>query len=125
MSSSPAEAVPAAGEPGAQFLAEIREQPHALLGLLEHEREFARVAAATKPYLNQVAALALLAAHAGGQGARIAEGLRAAAGQLAEAIDDLERRVLPVAIAFAFTGRMFVIGRGVEFGTAREIALKL
>ena len=26
---------------------------------------------------------------------------------------------------FAFTGRMFVIGRGVEFATAREIALKL
>ena len=26
---------------------------------------------------------------------------------------------------FAYTGRMFVIGRGVEFATAREIALKL
>src|SRR2546430_6149311 len=46
MSSSPAEPLP--GEPGAQYLAEIREQPRALLGLLEHEREFARVAAAAR-----------------------------------------------------------------------------
>ena len=30
-----------------------------------------------------------------------------------------------VAIQFAFVGRMFVIGRGHEFATAREIALKL
>ena len=30
-----------------------------------------------------------------------------------------------VALAFAFVGRMFVIGRGPEFATAREIALKL
>ena len=37
----------------------------------------------------------------------------------------LERGVFQVASAFAFTGRMFVIGRGPEFATAREIALKL
>jgi glucosamine--fructose-6-phosphate aminotransferase (isomerizing) len=239
MSSSPAESgqLP---EPGAQFLAEIREQPQALLGLLEHESEFARVAAAarergttlvrivghgssdnaasygiyafgllpqwtalrdsitlttyygadldmsgslvlalsqsgrtpdvvdyvasarrrgaftvavtndpdseltreaeavlplgagveravaaTKTYLNQVAALALLAGHAAGKGRLIAEGLRAAADQVADAVADLEERVVPVARAFTFAGRMFVIGRGVEFGTAREIALKL
>ena len=30
-----------------------------------------------------------------------------------------------MALPFAYTGRMFVIGRGVEFATAREIALKL
>src|ERR671938_1454385 len=48
MSSSPAEAAAAPAEPGAQYLAEIREQPHALLGLLEHEREYARVAAAAR-----------------------------------------------------------------------------
>jgi glutamine---fructose-6-phosphate transaminase (isomerizing) len=28
-------------------------------------------------------------------------------------------------MAFAYIGRMFVVGRGVEFSTAREIALKL
>src|SRR5438105_8168905 len=48
MSSSPAETRPLPAEPGAVFLSEIREQPHALLGLLEHEREFARVAAAAR-----------------------------------------------------------------------------
>ena len=31
--------------PGAHFLAEIREQPQALAGLLEHEADYARVAA--------------------------------------------------------------------------------
>src|SRR5437764_6432349 len=50
MSSSPAEAETGQRppEPGAQFLGEIREQPQALLGLLEHEREFARVAATAR-----------------------------------------------------------------------------
>src|SRR5919206_67740 len=34
--------------PGDLYLREIREQPQALLGLLEHEREYARVAAAAR-----------------------------------------------------------------------------
>ena len=42
--SSPAEA----DELGNRFLSEIREQPQALLGLLEHESEFARTAAAAR-----------------------------------------------------------------------------
>jgi glucosamine--fructose-6-phosphate aminotransferase (isomerizing) len=237
----PAEA-PAAlpSEPGAQFLAEIREQPAALLGLLEHEDEFRRIAAAardrgattvrmvghgssdnaasygvyafgllpgwtalrdsialsvyygaeldmrgslvlalsqsgrtpdvveyversrrsgaftvaitndpgsglaaaadavlplragaecavaaTKTYVNQLAALGVLAANAAGKGPRFADDLRATAEQLAGLIPALERAVPPVAAAFAFVGRMFVIGRGAEFATAREIALKL
>jgi len=33
--------------------------------------------------------------------------------------------VPPVATAFAYVGRMYVIGRGIESATAREIALKL
>ena len=37
----------------------------------------------------------------------------------------LERATRPLALPFSYTGRMFVIGRGVEFATAREIALKL
>ena len=32
---------------------------------------------------------------------------------------------MPLAMQFSFVGRMFVIGRGIEFATAREIALKL
>ena len=37
----------------------------------------------------------------------------------------LERSTAKLALSFSYTGRMFVIGRGVEFATAREIALKL
>ena len=37
----------------------------------------------------------------------------------------LEATITRVAVSFTFSGRMFVIGRGVEFATAREIALKL
>jgi glutamine---fructose-6-phosphate transaminase (isomerizing) len=81
--------------------------------------------AATKTYLNQVAALGLLAWHAAGTGQRFSTGIRLVAEELGELIPELERRVLPIAASFAFTGRMFVIGRGPEFATAREIALKL
>jgi glutamine---fructose-6-phosphate transaminase (isomerizing) len=84
-----------------------------------------RAIAATKTYLNQVAALALLAAHAGGQGARVADGIRETIDLLDALIPELEERIQPIAAPFAFTGRMFVIGRGAEFATAREIALKL
>lgn len=84
-----------------------------------------RAVAATKTYVNQVAALGLLAAHTAGDGRRFAGELRATAELMAELIPDLERRITHVAIPFAFAGRMFVIGRGVEFATAREIALKL
>jgi glutamine---fructose-6-phosphate transaminase (isomerizing) len=38
---------------------------------------------------------------------------------------DLERQVSELAVSLAFVGRMFVIGRGPEFATAREISLKL
>ena len=37
----------------------------------------------------------------------------------------LERAPASIAVPFASVGRMFVIGRGPEFATAREIALKL
>ena len=81
--------------------------------------------AATKTYLNQVAALALLAAHAAGQGHRIAEGLREIVDLLGDSIPAFEERMPAVAAPLAFAARMFVIGRGAEFATAREIALKL
>ncbi len=84
-----------------------------------------RSIAATKTYTAQVAALALLAGHAAGQGPLIADGIRAVAAQLDDALPALERRLAEVALAFAFVGRMFVIGRGPEFATAREISLKL
>ena len=81
--------------------------------------------AATKTYLNQVAALGLLAAHAAGEGDRFADDLRAVAALLRTLIAQLEARITTVAVPFAFAGRMFVVGRGAEFASAREIALKL
>ena len=60
-----------------------------------------------------------------GRGRLIADGIRAVAAQLDDALPALERRLAEVAVAFAFVGRMFVIGRGPEFATAREISLKL
>ena len=81
--------------------------------------------AATKTYSNQVAALGLLAAHAAGEGAAFAAGIHAVADDMEQLIRTIEARIAPVAIPFAYAGRMFVVGRGAEFATAREIALKL
>ena len=81
--------------------------------------------AATKTYVNQVAALGLLAAYAAGSGPRFADDLRATVDLMAGLIPALEARITNVAVPFSFAGRMFVIGRGAEFATAREIALKL
>ena len=81
--------------------------------------------AATKTYLNTVASLALLAGHVAGQGAELADGIRRVSEILEAAIPGLERSTAKLALPFSYTGRMFVIGRGVEFCTAREIALKL
>jgi glucosamine--fructose-6-phosphate aminotransferase (isomerizing) len=44
---------------------------------------------------------------------------------LASAFPELEYAVASIAVPFAFVGRMFVVGRGLEFATAREVALKL
>lgn len=81
--------------------------------------------AASKTYVNQLAALALLAGGVAGRGPEIGEGLRRVADQLAGALAPLEQAVRGVAPAFAYVGRMYVIGRGIEFATAREVALKL
>ena len=84
-----------------------------------------RSIAATKTYLNTVAALALLAAHAAGRGHEFADGIAKAADQIEEVLPGLESSVAELAVSFAFVGRMFVIGRGTELATAREVALKL
>jgi glucosamine--fructose-6-phosphate aminotransferase (isomerizing) len=81
--------------------------------------------AATKTYVNQLAALALLAGHAAGSGTAVEDGIRATAALLESVLPPLERRLSEIAVALAFVGRMFVIGRGPEFATAREISLKL
>ena len=81
--------------------------------------------AATKTYTNQIAALGLLAAHTAGSGPRFAEEVRAVAALMTGLVPAVQARITNVAVSFAFAGRMFVIGRGSEFATAREIALKL
>jgi len=81
--------------------------------------------AATKTYTAQVAALALLAGYTAEFGERIAEGIEQVTELVSESLPALERRLSEVAVALAFVGRMFVIGRGPEFATAREISLKL
>jgi glutamine---fructose-6-phosphate transaminase (isomerizing) len=81
--------------------------------------------AATKTYTTQIAALALLAGSAKEDGRRIAAGIQATADLMQELIPELEPRVSELAMTLAYTGRMFVVGRGPEFATAREISLKL
>jgi glucosamine--fructose-6-phosphate aminotransferase (isomerizing) len=81
--------------------------------------------AATKTYTAQVAALAMLAGYTAEFGERIAEGIEHVTELISELLPGLERRLSEVAVALAFVGRMFVIGRGPEFATAREISLKL
>jgi glucosamine--fructose-6-phosphate aminotransferase (isomerizing) len=81
--------------------------------------------AATKTYLNQLAALALLAAHVGENGKRVTDGVKSVSDQLEQALPALEVQAQALALPFAYVGRMFVIGRGPEFATARETALKL
>jgi glucosamine--fructose-6-phosphate aminotransferase (isomerizing) len=84
-----------------------------------------RAVAATKTYTTQLAALALLAGGAAGRSSEVAAGIRTIAGLMSEALPALEAAVRPVAMAFIYVGRMYVIGRGIEFATAREVALKL
>ena len=81
--------------------------------------------AATKTYTTQLAALALLAGAVAGEGARVADALRATADLLAGALPGLERDISEIAVSLAFVGRLFAIGRGPEYATAREISLKL
>ena len=81
--------------------------------------------AATKTYVNQVAALGLLAASAAGERDSFVGGLRDARDAVARLVHELEPRIASLALPFAFAGRMFVVGRGAEYATAREIALKL
>jgi glucosamine--fructose-6-phosphate aminotransferase (isomerizing) len=84
-----------------------------------------RAVAATKTYLNTLAALGLLAAYSAEDGPKFASELGATADLLRQLIPSLEARIPSVAVPFAFAGRMFVVGRGAEYSTAREIALKL
>jgi glucosamine--fructose-6-phosphate aminotransferase (isomerizing) len=84
-----------------------------------------RSVAATKTYVNTLAALALLAAGVAGRPSELADDLRRTADLLSQSLTPLEARVRPIATSFAYVGRMYAIGRGLEFATTREVALKL
>jgi glutamine---fructose-6-phosphate transaminase (isomerizing) len=84
-----------------------------------------RSVAASKTYLNMLAAIALLAGACAQREHETGDALRRVADLLAANLDRLEQSVSEVALAFAYVGRMYVIGRGMEIATAREIALKL
>jgi glucosamine--fructose-6-phosphate aminotransferase (isomerizing) len=81
--------------------------------------------AATKTYVNQLAALAMLAACVAGGRNGVVSGLVRVADQMTGIVPGLAAAVAAPANAFAYVGRMFVMGRGLEFATAREVALKL
>lgn len=84
-----------------------------------------RSVAATKTYTSELAVLARLAAHAGGSGPALDADLAATAELMDGAVPGLRRAVEPVAEALAWAGRMVLTGRGPEYATAREVALKL
>jgi len=85
-----------------------------------------RAIAATKTYTSELAALALLAAYMGGRERAVADAIRRVAETMAAHLRDGDvLQVQRLARTFAFTGRMFVVGRGLEYATARELALKL
>src|SRR5213079_69902 len=94
------------------------------LTLLLHAGE-ERAVAASKTLVNTFAVLALLAGCAAGRGDEVAAAVHGVAEQMRNALPALEDAVAPIATRFAYVGRMYVIGRGIELGTAREIALKL
>ncbi len=84
-----------------------------------------RSIAATKTYTAQLAVLARVAAYAGSQGRAFDDALGVTAQRAQEALDALEPRMAGAASELAGTTRMFVAGRGPEYATAREVALKL
>src|SRR5262249_16704162 len=84
-----------------------------------------RAVAASKTYVNQLAALLLLASAVAGQTAEVVDQIGRTAESMAEVLPRFEAAVASVAGAFAYVGRRYVLGRGIGPATVREIALKL
>jgi len=82
-----------------------------------------RAVAATKTYTAQLAALALLAVQLAGDGHRLAalQGVPAAVEQTLA----LEERIAAAAQRYAYATQCVVLGRGYNYATAFEIALKV
>ncbi len=119
----------AAGAAGARTVA-ITNAPSSKLGALaDHALGIGageeRSIAATKTYTASLAAMALLGAHAAGRGAAMATALEAAADAAEASLKTFEAAVQEIATARPEVDRLYVIGRGLELATAKEIALKL
>lgn len=80
---------------------------------------------ATKTYLNQLATFFLLAAHISKSEASARSLLLQVADDVEDSIADTVAKADDIAARLVSVERMFVIGRGIEFSTARETALKL
>jgi glucosamine--fructose-6-phosphate aminotransferase (isomerizing) len=79
--------------------------------------------AATKTYTGQLAALALLAVHLAGDGERLAE-LRRVPQAVTKTLA-LEDRIAQAAQRYAYATECIVLGRGYNYATAFEIAIKI
>jgi glutamine---fructose-6-phosphate transaminase (isomerizing) len=114
---------------GARTIALTNEPDSELARLAEISLPLAagpeRSVAASKTYVNMLAALALLAGLCADREDETVSKLRTVADLLQTELEPLEQAVSEIALAFAYVGRMYVIGRGMEIATAREIALKL
>lgn len=84
-----------------------------------------RAVAATKTYTSTVAALALLSGLLSEARSEVEEGVLRVAEQMEAILNETEEAAEQLAQAYTFCDRMFVLGRGFEFATAREVALKL
>jgi glucosamine--fructose-6-phosphate aminotransferase (isomerizing) len=84
-----------------------------------------RAVAATKTYSSELAVLAMLAAQLGGGGAAMAEALTRTSSLLHEWLAEPPGQLEELAGALRPVQRLLVLGRGPEFATARELALKL
>jgi glucosamine--fructose-6-phosphate aminotransferase (isomerizing) len=83
-----------------------------------------RAVAASKTYLNMLAALALLTGECAEREEEMLKHLHRVA-ELLTRILDAPDGAADAARAFSYVERMYVIGRGMEIATARELALKL
>lgn len=112
---------------GAPTIAITNEPGSELARAAEHVVELGagpeRAVAATKTYTAELTALAMLVGALGGEEPAALAGLPAAV-RAAEA-PDVERQAREVAARLARHDRLIVVGRGFEYATAREIALKL
>ena len=113
---------------GARTIALTNEPDSELARLAEISLPLAagleQAVAASKTYTNMLAALALLTGACAGRERETRDGLERTAELVATTLESLER-ASQVARAFAYVGRMYVMGRGMEIATAREVALKL